>query len=257
MAWSSFATGVNPGKHNIYDFLVRDFETYMPDLAMVKKEPPEFLWGLIPTKPPKLDLDARRHLVLGARRARRHQERRADRARDVPARGDRSTARCSAGLPLPDIRGTLGTFYYWATDLSLLRGGQHRVRRLPEAAAVRRRRGRDVAARPREPDPQAGGGASCARRRSRGPLSEKEQARLDELATGKDVNLPDDGALDARAREQADIEIQGQKLTLKAGEWSDWVPLTFKVNFLVSVHGMTQFYVVRGGPRAAALRARR
>src|SRR6185436_7887300 len=36
-AWSSFATGVNPGKHNIYDFLVRDLETYMPDLGMVKK----------------------------------------------------------------------------------------------------------------------------------------------------------------------------------------------------------------------------
>src|SRR6266536_3851100 len=30
-AWSSFATGVNPGKHNIYDFLVRDFQTYLPD----------------------------------------------------------------------------------------------------------------------------------------------------------------------------------------------------------------------------------
>src|SRR5688500_17659995 len=32
VALSSFATGVNPGKHNIYDFLVRDFQTYMPDL---------------------------------------------------------------------------------------------------------------------------------------------------------------------------------------------------------------------------------
>src|SRR6185295_14492021 len=53
-AWSSFATGVNPGKHNIYDFLVRDLDTYMPDLGMVKKEPPEFLWGLLPIKAPKL-----------------------------------------------------------------------------------------------------------------------------------------------------------------------------------------------------------
>ena len=26
VAWASFATGVNPGKHNIYDILVRDFE---------------------------------------------------------------------------------------------------------------------------------------------------------------------------------------------------------------------------------------
>ncbi len=54
VAWASFATGVNPGKHNIYDFLVRDLETYMPDLAMVKREPPQFLWGMIPTKAPKL-----------------------------------------------------------------------------------------------------------------------------------------------------------------------------------------------------------
>ncbi|MGH9370821.1 MAG: alkaline phosphatase family protein, partial [Vicinamibacterales bacterium] len=28
-AWASFATGVNPGKHNIYDFLVRDTATYL------------------------------------------------------------------------------------------------------------------------------------------------------------------------------------------------------------------------------------
>src|SRR5262249_35856225 len=54
VAWSSFATGVNPGKHNIYDFLVRDFQTYMPDFAMIKKEPPEFLWGTFPIKRPKI-----------------------------------------------------------------------------------------------------------------------------------------------------------------------------------------------------------
>ena len=33
---------------------------------------------------------------------------------------------------------------------------------------------------------------------------------------------------------RAEIEIQGHRLTLKAGEWSDWVPLTFKVNALVA-----------------------
>ena len=36
-AWASFATGVNPGKHNIYDFLVRDTNTYLPDLGMVQR----------------------------------------------------------------------------------------------------------------------------------------------------------------------------------------------------------------------------
>ena len=45
-AWASFATGVNPGKHNIYDFLVRDTNTYLPDLGMVRREPPTFLLQL-------------------------------------------------------------------------------------------------------------------------------------------------------------------------------------------------------------------
>src|SRR5882672_5857589 len=53
-AWSSFATGVNPGKHNIYDFLVRDTNTYLPDLGMVRREPARFLFDYIPYSKPKL-----------------------------------------------------------------------------------------------------------------------------------------------------------------------------------------------------------
>ncbi len=33
VAWSSFQTGVNPGKHNIFDFLTRDLQTYAPRLS--------------------------------------------------------------------------------------------------------------------------------------------------------------------------------------------------------------------------------
>src|SRR5262245_20299792 len=55
VAWARFATGVNPGKHNIFDFLVRDFETYLPDLAGVKRFPPKFLWGYFPTSRPRLE----------------------------------------------------------------------------------------------------------------------------------------------------------------------------------------------------------
>ena len=35
VAWSSFQTGVNPGKHNIFDFLTRDKQTYSPKLSSV------------------------------------------------------------------------------------------------------------------------------------------------------------------------------------------------------------------------------
>src|SRR5438445_238246 len=47
-AWASFATGVNAGKHNIYDFLIRDTNTYLPDLGMVRHAPPRFLLNYIP-----------------------------------------------------------------------------------------------------------------------------------------------------------------------------------------------------------------
>ena len=33
VAWSSFSTGTNPGKHNIFDFLDRDLRTYLPFLS--------------------------------------------------------------------------------------------------------------------------------------------------------------------------------------------------------------------------------
>jgi len=36
VAWSTFATGVNPAKHNIFDFLNRDLRTYAPELSSAK-----------------------------------------------------------------------------------------------------------------------------------------------------------------------------------------------------------------------------
>ncbi|HQU45352.1 MAG TPA: alkaline phosphatase family protein [Pirellulales bacterium] len=40
VAWSSFQTGVNPGKHNIFDFLTPDPHTYQPKLSSVDIRPP-------------------------------------------------------------------------------------------------------------------------------------------------------------------------------------------------------------------------
>jgi predicted AlkP superfamily phosphohydrolase/phosphomutase len=246
VAWASFATGVNPGKHNIYDFLRRDFTTYLPDFNMVSKEPPEFLWGFFPTKRPRVIStrggtsfwvhaanDGIKSVVL-----------------TVPVTfppEDLHHGRMLAGLPLPDIRGTLGTFYYWATDLSsfeegntefggvlkrllfdggvaetLLKGPENPILKQEEAALKDKKKAAPL------------------------QLSEKEKARLEELATGKDINVPVRVRW-AEGSGKADLEIQGQKLTLKTGEWSGWVPLTFKINALLAVHGMAQFYVIEAG----------
>jgi predicted AlkP superfamily phosphohydrolase/phosphomutase len=39
VAWSTFATGVSPAKHNIFDFLNRSLKTYAPELAPSKVKP--------------------------------------------------------------------------------------------------------------------------------------------------------------------------------------------------------------------------
>lgn len=41
VAWSSFLTGVNPGKHNIYDFLTPDRRRYLPELSSARIRGPK------------------------------------------------------------------------------------------------------------------------------------------------------------------------------------------------------------------------
>jgi hypothetical protein len=41
VAWSSFVTGTNPGGHGIFDFICRDPQTYLPDIALTRFEKPK------------------------------------------------------------------------------------------------------------------------------------------------------------------------------------------------------------------------
>ena len=38
VAWVSISTGMNPGKHNIFDFIRRDPQTYIPELSLSKSK---------------------------------------------------------------------------------------------------------------------------------------------------------------------------------------------------------------------------
>ena len=243
VAWASFATGVNPGKHNIFDFLVRDLDTYIPDLAMVdrKSHPPKFLWGMIPiAKPQPLSTrggtsfwvhagnDGVKSVVL-----------------TVPVtfppeevhHGD-----LLSGLPLPDIRGTVGTFNYWATDLSSFEEGNSEMGGYPKRLLFDGGVAKTLLHGPENVILRQEENAIKAKKKT-GNLSESDLARLEELAAKRDVDLP----MEVRWKQgqgSADITVEGTTVTLKTGQWSDWVPLTFSFNFLVKVHGMIQFLVL-------------
>jgi len=45
VAWSSFATGTNPGGHGIFDFISRDPATYLPDAALSRFEHPKNIFS--------------------------------------------------------------------------------------------------------------------------------------------------------------------------------------------------------------------
>ena len=251
VAWASFATGVNPGKHNIYDFLVRDLQTYFPDLAGVKKEPPVFKWGFLPVKAPKATStrggtsfwvhagnDGVKSVVL-----------------TVPMTFPTEHVehgQLLGGLPLPDIRGTIGFFNYWATDLSSFEEGNTEMggnlKRLLFEGGV----ARPLLKGPDNPILRQEEQELRAKKKD-GALSDKETQRLDEIAANKSVDIPFTVKWTEGAG-HAEIELQGTKLDLKAGEWSAWVPVTFAFNVLVKAHGHGPAPRHRGGQGAADLR---
>jgi predicted AlkP superfamily phosphohydrolase/phosphomutase len=243
VAWASFATGVNPGRHNIYDFLVRDLETYMPAPGGVSPpDPPNFLFGLFPTSKPKVTstrggtsfwqhagYDGVRSIVL-----------------TVPMTfppEEIEHGEMLAGLPLPDIRSTLGTFYYWATDLTSFEEGNTEFGGSLKRLSFENGKAETVLRGPESPllkrellDLRA--------KRAKKTFTEKDERRLTELTAKKDINLP----LEVhwkRGEDNAEIQIAGTRKRLKVGEWSEWIPLTFKINALISIHGMTQVHLIR------------
>lgn len=238
-AWSSFATGVNPGKHNIYDFLIRDFQTYAPDFNMVRREPPHFLWDMIPTKPPKV-ISTRGGTSFWVT-AGQHGIRTA--VLTVPVTfppEDIEHGQMLAGLPLPDLRGTLGTYSYWATDVSRYEEGNTEF-----GGIVKRLRfDGDVAQTELVGPPNPIVAQEVRELHAKGPLDDAGKATLADLEAKHDIRLPLTIRWNRPAR-SATIDIDGTSFTLSEGQWSGWIDLTFRINFLVRVHGMMQFALLK------------
>ena len=100
VAWSSFATGMNPGKHGIFDFLHRDPLTYAPKIAPVsviqkKLGKPEPVCNRAGTSVWKVLSDAGlRSTVVRV---------------PVTFPPEKFNGRMLSGLGVPDLRGTWGT----------------------------------------------------------------------------------------------------------------------------------------------------
>jgi predicted AlkP superfamily phosphohydrolase/phosphomutase len=239
-AWASFATGVNAGKHNIYDFLVRDLTTYLPDTSMVRREPPRFLFNYLPISRPKIESTrgGTSFWVTAGQAGIRTS------VLTVPVTyppEDVPGGELLSGLPLPDIRGTMGTFYYFATDLSRYEEGNTEMGGILKRLVM----DGDVAKTQLVGPPNPIVRQQLRQARARSPLTDADKKGIAELEAVADLTLP----MTIRWHRQgagrsATIEIQGQSVLLKQGEWSKWVRLEFRANLLVRLHGMVQLYLV-------------
>jgi predicted AlkP superfamily phosphohydrolase/phosphomutase len=238
-AWASFATGVNAGKHNIYDFLVRDTTTYFPDLGMVRREPPNFLFNYIPTSRPKVfsTRGGTSFWVTAGQAGVRSS------ILTVPVTfppEEVPNGELLAGLPLPDIRGTMGTFSYYATDLSRYEEGN------TEMGGILRRLVMDGDVARTElvgpPNPVIRQQIQAIRAKSP-KLSDADRKAIAELEPNEDVRLPMTIRWN-RAAKNATVDIGGQSLALAPGKMSRWIDLEFRINFLVRIHGMTQLLLI-------------
>jgi predicted AlkP superfamily phosphohydrolase/phosphomutase len=217
VAWSTFQTGVNPGKHNIFDFLIPDERTYQPKLSSVEVRPPRRAVRLGKYRFPIGKPDVR---LL--RKSKPFWSVLSDYGvfscvLRVPItfppeklRGVQLSAMC-----VPDIRGSQGTFSLFTTRQrtdSAKTGGE---------VQIVTRTGNTIRGKLIGPDHPL--------RPDRGPLT----APFTVTVQGKD---------------QAVLVINGEKYELRTDRYTEWVPVRFRAFPRVKVSGVCKFLLLRTDP---------
>jgi predicted AlkP superfamily phosphohydrolase/phosphomutase len=216
VAWSTFATGVNPSKHNIFDFLNRDLRSYVPELSSSRVQPSRRVLRIgkfrIPLSPPILELRRKSKPfweILGSQWIRSTILRVPITFPPQRFRGLLLSAMCT-----PDVRGTQGTFSWFKTGASA--GSCIGGNRYPLVAG-----GDGFEGEVTGPDNSLVEGA--------GPLRIAFRIRR---AGGPDYQL----------------EIQGETYPLRLGEYTPWVRLRFQAHAGASVRGIARFLLNQAEP---------
>lgn len=116
VAWSTFATGVNPAKHNIFDFLNRSIKSYIPELSSAKVNPPARTWKLGPFQfSSPASVEGRRRsesfwTILG-----RYQIKSTVLRVPVTFPPEKFNGRLLSAMCTPDLKGTQGSFSLFTT----------------------------------------------------------------------------------------------------------------------------------------------
>ncbi|MEO8597380.1 MAG: alkaline phosphatase family protein [Candidatus Solibacter sp.] len=209
VAWSTFATGVNPARHAMFDFLNRSLSSYMPYLSSSRVNQPEKILKIgkyrIPLSRPAVEMRRKSKTfwqILGQRQI-------ASTILRVPITfpPEKFNGRLLSAMCTPDLLGTQGTFALYTTRV----GGAEMEsgNRMP----LRREEG------------------LC-----HGVILGPPNALYEEAAP---MELP--FTLRLRSDGDADFQVGEEWHHLAAGEYSPWVKLTFSAGLGIKVRGIARF----------------
>lgn len=213
VAWSSFSTGVNPGKHNIFDFLTRNPRTYQPALSSVFIAPSRRTLTV-----GKYEIPLGKPEIRGMRKSKPF----------WCVLGEHGVFSCVLRVPItfppekfhgvvlsamcvPDLRGTQGMFSYYSSGAS------------------------------KEIDKEGGERIAVASRN--GQFEAYIQGPDNFLRNdGQTMRIPFRVVPDGR-NGRADLILDGQRIRLEVGKYTPWIEIAFKPGLGLKVRGLVRFYL--------------
>ena len=118
VAWTSFQTGCNPGKHRIFDFLVPNRKSHLPELCSARVDPPK---RTLPLGPFRIPLG--KPIIQAGRRSQPFWKVLGDHGifstvLRVPITfpAEKFNGVLLSAMSVPDLKGSQGTYYYFSND---------------------------------------------------------------------------------------------------------------------------------------------
>jgi predicted AlkP superfamily phosphohydrolase/phosphomutase len=218
VAWSSFMTGSEPSKHNIFDFLSRDPRTYLPDLSSARIGRPRRVLSF-----GKYNIPLSKPEIRGLRRSVPFWKILGDKGifstvLRVPITfpPEKFRGHLLSGMCTPDMKGSQGTFSFYTTD-------EEKVRKHEGGAAIP---------------------VKLEGERILTYLSGPENTML---KAPKEIRLPLALTID-REKSAARIDVAGEKFFLKEKTFSPWVPVVFRAGLGIRIRSICRFYITGLSP---------
>ncbi len=217
VAWSTFATGVNPARHNIFDFLNRNLKSYLPELSSSRVNKPRRTLRVgryrIPLGRPTVDL-RRKSVPFWKILAEHHVDCTILRV-PITFPPEKFGGKLLSAMCTPDLRGTQGSFSFFSTrqETASYEGGS----RYPL-----HRNGKRITGLLEGPDH---------------PL----------VVDARPLSIPFSLTPNGK-RDEMTLEIAGERYPLRVGEYTPWVNVVFRAGPGVKAHGICRFLLTQTEP---------